>query len=75
MIPLLQAAIDKERSWKKHVEQETREFAEATDRCGIEEQIIESLEEELEQLKFNTKIAFDEVRDFTTSTSVASVGL
>ena len=63
LFPQLEACKELERSWKKHVEDERREYAEAKERCTIEEENIENLEAELEVLRTDTKVAFGQVNN------------
>nr|XP_039270899.1 dynein heavy chain domain-containing protein 1-like isoform X1 [Styela clava] len=71
LLPLLEAARDTERSWKRHVEQERREYIEARQRCDLEEDIIEKLEEEVVFLKQDAKLAFDKVNPLYSSAVAA----
>ncbi|XP_076800448.1 dynein heavy chain domain-containing protein 1-like [Clavelina lepadiformis] len=61
LIQHLEDARQTERSWKQHVEAERQEYAEARERCTIEEENIETLEAELDLLKQETDVAFDAV--------------
>lgn len=61
LLPHLHAAMETERSWKRHVEQERREYLEAKARCEIEEEVIERLQEELVVLREESQTAFDKV--------------